>query len=248
MKRAVRILILTLLYAFYKVAGLFYQEKGTAVLMYHSIGEDKGPLVVTPGNFEKQLEYLKNKYSKKFLVTFDDGYLDFSTTAWPILQKYNIPAVLFVHTNRSSENLGNNLPLLSWPQIKELKNSGVEIGSHSHRHLDMKKLNQEELEREIKTSEEVFRQELNFVSKVFAYPGGKFNSKIAEFLKENGYEKAFTIDEGLWKEGDDPLKIKRIGIGGSTSMFEFKIILSPAFEWYQKLRKIKKKILRTPLA
>ncbi len=240
MKKVIRILMLTVLYVFYKVAGLFYKEKGLAVLMYHSVGNKKGPLVVTPENFVKQLKYLKSKsYHGKFLITFDDGYRDFMTTVWPILKKYDIPAMLFVHTNRSSENLGNDFSLLDWPQIQELKNSGVAIGNHSHQHLDMKQLSQEELEQEIKISEEIFRQELGQVPKTFAYPGGKYNRQVAEFLRQRGYQKAFTIDEGLAMPGDDPLKIKRIGISGNMGMFEFKIMLTRAFNWYQVVRKIR---------
>lgn len=238
MKRIFRILIVTILYVFYKVAALFYREKGTVVLMYHSIGNNEGPLVVTPENFERQLKYLKKNYSEKFLVTFDDGYKDFQTVAWPILKKHGLSAILFVHTNRSSHNLGNDWPLLDWQQIKELKSDGVEVGNHSHQHLDMKQLNGEELKREIILSEEIFRQELGEVPKVFAYPGGKYNSRVIEFLKQRGYEKAYTIDEGIFRRGDDPLRIKRIGVSGQTSMLEFKIMLTPAFEWYQTLRKL----------
>lgn len=216
---------------------MFYREKGTTVLMYHSIGHKKGPLVVTPKNFEKQLKYLKISDSK-FLITFDDGYQDFQTLAWPMLKKHGLSAILFIHTNRSSHNLGNDIPLLNWPQIKKLKDSGVEMGNHSHQHLDIKQFDSEELEREIKLSEEIFRQELGFIPKTFAYPGGKYNAKIAEFLGQRGYQRAFTIDEGVFRPGDNPLKIKRIGVSGKTSLFEFKIMLTPAFAWYQNLRKV----------
>lgn len=238
MKRLIKISILVLLYAFYKVAGLFYREKGTAVLMYHSIGSKKGPLTVFPENLEKQLKYLKDK-QKRFLITFDDGYRDLKTIVWPILKKFNIPAVVFVHTGRSSENLGNNFPMLNWDEIRELEKNGLIIGNHSHQHLDMKKLSEEELRREVILSEEIFRQELGWIPKIFAYPGGKYNQQIIEFLRQRGYQRAFTIDEGLWRPEDNSFRIKRIGISRNTNMFEFKIMLTPAFHWYQAFRKIK---------
>ena len=238
MKRIVKILILTVLYAFYKAVSLVYREKGKVVLMYHSVMEKRGSLVVPMKDFEKQLQCLKNNYQKKFLITFDDGYRDFKENAWPLLKKYQIPAVLFVHTSRSSHNLGNNWALLDWQEILELKKQGLEIGNHSHQHLDMKKLSLEELKKEMILSEEIFRQELGQVPKIFAYPGGKYNSQIMEFLNQRGYQKAFTIDEGMFRPKDDPFKVKRIGVGENTSMFEFKIRLTPAFEWYQNLRKL----------
>lgn len=237
MKRLLKIIVLTILYAFYKLTRLFYKEKGTAVLMYHSVGNNKGSLVVTPEDFERQLKYLESK-QRKFLITFDDGYQDLKTTVWPILKKLGLSATVFVHTSRFSHNLGNDFPLLSWDEIKELSEDGLMVGNHSHQHLDMKKLNQEELKREVILSEEIFRQELGQIPKIFAYPGGKYNSQIMEFLKQRGYQKGFTIDEGIWRHGGDEFKIKRIGVSGHTGIFEFKIMTTLAFNWYQSLRKL----------
>ena len=123
-------------------------------------------------------------------------------------------------------------------KIRKLGENGVEIGNHSHSHPDMKKLSSEGLEVELKISEEIFNKELGYATKIFAYPGGKYNNKAIEALKNNGYELAFTIDEGTVVKGEDPLKLKRIGIGGNISMFEFRITLTRAFNWYQFFRKL----------
>lgn len=93
-----------------------------AVLTYHRIGEPpKGkpasPLAVTPSLFEEHLDNLTRRYvpismdelldvrhgrarlpRHALLITFDDAYVDFETTAWPILRDRAVPAVLFVPT------------------------------------------------------------------------------------------------------------------------------------------------------
>lgn len=96
------------------------------VLTYHRVDEpashpwlDPGLISATPDTFEKQMKYLAANYepvsaldviravedegrsplpARAILVTFDDAYSDFSEHAWPILQNYGIPVILFVPT------------------------------------------------------------------------------------------------------------------------------------------------------
>lgn len=259
MKRRIKIIILAVLYSIYRVIKLVLSKNELVILMYHSIGDNSGPLSVSPQDFEKQILYLISQnykfltlkglstivskisplIKKNILVTFDDGYRSFSLNAIPIIRKYNIPTAVFIHTNRSSENLGNNFQLMDWNEIKDLSEEGIGIGNHSHSHFNMKTLNQEQLALEMRKSEDIFIKELGYVPKEFAYPGGKYNDRIADFLNNNGYALAFTINEGVMFGKEPRFKLKRIGIGSDTTMFEFKMIITRAFNWYQLLRKTK---------
>ena len=67
------------------------------VLTYHKI--------VSSSAFEKQVQYLNNKdyfgsrNKKRLLITADDGDPSFYHNAFPVLKKYDLPAILFVVTD-----------------------------------------------------------------------------------------------------------------------------------------------------
>lgn len=101
------------------------KNEGCAVLLYHRIFKptiDAQLLSVTPENFEQHLIFLKENYEiisyptlvqrlrektikkRSICLTFDDGYLDNYSEAFPLLKKYNVPATIFVCT----ANVGSN--------------------------------------------------------------------------------------------------------------------------------------------
>ena len=72
------------------------------------------------------------------VLTFDDGFADFFDNALPILKQYNFVATLYVATafvGRTSSWLKHegedNRPMLSWKQLKEINQNGIECGAHS---------------------------------------------------------------------------------------------------------------------
>lgn len=100
-----------------------YRPGTLRVLVYHRVADrsaargDPQVLSATPAAFAEQMGYLARHYApisahqavaalrgeavlppRAVLVTFDDGYRDFRTHAWPVLKRHGIPALLFVAT------------------------------------------------------------------------------------------------------------------------------------------------------
>lgn len=258
MKNRLKQLIFWVLRLTYFLGRLFGAPQEVVVLMYHSVGHGNWEFTVSPENFEKQIRYLKKKgymfwdsqelgeflggqrksTRRAVVITFDDGYRDFLTGALPVLKKYNVPALLFIHTNRSSDELRNTLPLLTWDDIVQASKEGVEIGSHSSAHPNVKLLSAEELNIDTETAEKEIQNNIGVMPKTYAYPGGKFNDSVIEVLRGREYRMAFTIDNGLIKLGDNPFRLHRVGVGRDTSQIEFKTRTSAANTWYNWIKSI----------
>lgn len=215
-------------------------------LVYHRFGDNRYPSTNTPlANFEEQLKYLTQNGFKTFTVTdlyrnrdvdrknifitVDDGLKSFYTHGWPLLQKYNCKATLFVNT----ESVGWG-DYLTWAQLRELAKGGVEIGSHSHKHTYF--LNEAEDKRvqiftgDLDISEQLFRDSLGFVPKVYAYPYGEFDEQMAEVLKRRGYTLAFAQNSGVWGSATHPFAIPRFPVAGNfvhLESFKQKVNMKP---------------------
>lgn len=221
------------------------------VLMYHSIdkhyNEKHDKWRVCPKDFEKQMRWFsKNGWTsftiselcgsanssknglpeKSFAITFDDGYKDNFKNAFEILKKYNFKATIYLVPNQNknhweSENTKNLAPLLSENDIKIMQKSGlIEFGSHNLSHVNLEKLDQISLEFELKESKKQIENITKTPCTAFAYPYGKFNENIKKAVLNAGYKNAVIVKRGLFEKGDD-FAIKRLGILGTESFFDF---------------------------
>lgn len=207
------------------------------ILYYHSVMLELGNEVrMPPDQFEAQMAYLSNNgyqsitmnqlyqafYQggslppKPFVVTFDDGYVDNYTTAFPILKKYGFTATVFMV---SSYVDGEGF--MSWPQLKELVASGWEIEGHTKTHPYLSKIERVSLLDELKSSKELLEQGLGQKVNFLAYSYGDFNSVVSKAVKEAGYLMAFTTQRGWASHKEDQWQVKRVYCYANMGQNEF---------------------------
>lgn len=221
-----------------------HQKIDLPILMYHHIRDYHNPkdkmgtqLSVSPQNFEEQMAYLAlEKYNtislqhlvnflekgevlpeKPIILTFDDGYKDVFQNAYPILQKYHLKATFFVIVNKV--DTGN---YLSWDDVKNMIQNGMEIGSHTLNHPNLTKVSSEKAKDEIFQSKAILEEKLGQKINFFCYPSGEFNNQTIEFVKQAGYKAAVSIISGYEQLADQLYKLKRIRVSGGENIDLFK--------------------------
>ncbi|HEY4501212.1 MAG TPA: polysaccharide deacetylase family protein [Candidatus Paceibacterota bacterium] len=231
------------------------REPEVIVLMYHAIDTSVWKLSVTPEMFERQMQYLAKKnwtvplaevvaYAKgekklpahAVAVTFDDGYRDVLTAALPILERYSIPATVFVPSDVSVRTSPDDMPRLTEEELRILARSPfITIGSHAETHRKFTELVPKEMKNESVNSAEKLTDILGKRPVFFAYPFGA-RSKVAETaVKDAGYEAAFGITEGLIQKGDNLFSLKRVQVDGTMSFLLFRLRLTAAVDWNRRI-------------
>ena len=179
------------------------------VLNYHKVVDEHMSLSVPLADFEQHMKWLKEYgYTsitpeelydfivnggelpeRPVLITFDDGYKDNYTNAYPIMKKYGFKGTIFVVTGF----LGVYDNYMTWEQAKELSDNGFSIESHTYSHKSMTEASDEEISKELTKSRDTIRNKLGIEADFMAYPTGTYNLHIAELVQKAGYKGAFTI-------------------------------------------------------
>jgi peptidoglycan/xylan/chitin deacetylase (PgdA/CDA1 family) len=125
------------------------------------------------------------------VLTFDDGFEDFFKSAFPELRTRSWTATVFLPTDvvGGVENWEGALKtsprkLMSWSQISELKEQGIEFGGHSLTHADLTKLSSEQLQRQVRMSQEAIHQRLGVRATSFAPPYGRSDAQVRNEIRK----------------------------------------------------------------
>ena len=181
------------------------------VLNYHKVDNLDISLAVLPADFAAQMKYLaENNFhtidietfyaglsgetqlpENPVLITFDDGYKDNYTNALPILKQYGLKATVFV----ISDFVGRK-DYMTWDELREMRESGVSIQSHTATHASLTDLTDEQLKKELTESKQKIESEIKDEVNFIAYPTGAYNLHIAGLVKSAGYKAAFTVKYG----------------------------------------------------
>jgi peptidoglycan/xylan/chitin deacetylase (PgdA/CDA1 family) len=158
--------------------------------------------------------------TKKFVMTFDDGYENFYTHAAPVLQAENCPATVMILANKIGtindwDPYKSEPPrLMSMDQIKELgQNPLFTFGSHGLNHLNVAELTPDEMRPEILDSYNILSTALQkaFIP-VFAYPWGKSSDITHQLILASPYAAALSIRKGAWNTDTPSFTLPRYSV------------------------------------
>ncbi len=102
--------------------------------------------------------------------------------------------------------------MLSWEELKYLKETGVEIGSHSITHSTLGSIiDEKELKTELETSSKILNEKIGSISPVFSYPCGSYNDRVKDLTRNSGYRAALAVNGRLYNPSDsDIFEVPRI--------------------------------------
>lgn len=250
----------------------YYSDK-VVILNYHNLDDNETDATISPVHFREQIEMLTEKgYNfislqqlgdflagkqeiapNAVVITFDDGYQSVYKYAYPLLAEKGIPASIFVIV----KNVGatsNQIPKLTWDQMKEMQSQGMTFYSHSynsHRlvqkqdgstgseltspmYLRDKKRNEDSFEYEARIkndlllSKTLLESEMNAEVDYLALPYGFKNDTVKQLAQEVGYHYLLTVDPGFVDINSDRMALKRIAAGkaGLSGEALHKLIIS----------------------
>lgn len=198
------------------------------VLFYHKISKPWPDARVRggftpPPRFFKQMSYLKKngfvfytaseliKYfqqngkfpPKGIALTFDDGWKDNYTDAFPVLKQLGIKATIFIIPSSigkvyAGATAAGEQPHehLSQDEIMEMSQWGIEFGSHTMNHRLLNEISEPEVKLEIEAAKQVIENLLQKPCLTFAYPAGFFSDTARRVVEQAGHIAGFTTHYG----------------------------------------------------
>lgn len=202
-----------------------------SVLVYHTISSPSEPLEgdidISPENFARQLAWLSRRQSIVPLIetlnpnqgrnavalTFDDGFRDNLTVALPMLEKYSMPATVFV-----TAGFVNQDGYLSHAELRELaQHPQITIGAHGlwHRHFNL--LSDDDARHELTESRRMLEDMTGKKVDLMAWPYGECDARLEFLAGESGYRASWSV----WKGNDGIHSRWRVPLGRRDNMFRF---------------------------
>ncbi|HEY1481368.1 MAG TPA: polysaccharide deacetylase family protein [Candidatus Acidoferrum sp.] len=235
------------------------------ILMYHSISSNLfglshpySQINTTPEMFSTQMRWLRNagyqsigladmvdglsnaeNMGKRVVITFDDGYRDIFTDGLPILKQCGFTATIFLATDRIHE-----LPMrfegvdyLTWQDVRELHKEGMNFGSHTVTHPDLRSMEPEQLDYELGYSKEVIEQKLGIAINSFSYPfpfpeeDRDFTRFLGDTLENHGFENGVCNIIGRATRDSNPYFLPRLGVNSWDTADLLKAKLLGGYDW-----------------
>jgi peptidoglycan/xylan/chitin deacetylase (PgdA/CDA1 family) len=209
------------------------------ILMYHHVGnpDTYQTYSVDMAMFEWQMDYLeKQGYhsvnldeiasalisgtvlpDKPIAITFDDGWALQITNTLPSLLRHHMRATYYIIVNVTGRRAG----VLTWDQVRQLRDAGMWIGSHTLSHGYLPGMSDTKLREELVDSRQILQQQLAEPITSLAYPGGAFDARVERMSRDAGYLDAVSVIKGYSQRSDALYRLQRVGVYGVDTQERF---------------------------
>jgi peptidoglycan/xylan/chitin deacetylase (PgdA/CDA1 family) len=182
--------------------------------------------------------YLRGERSGKVVgITFDDGYRNNLTHALPALVKRGFSSTCYAvsgllgKTNIWDENIGiPQTPLMDEAEIRQWVAGGQEIGSHTHRHVNLLETGESGCREEMMLGKSGLEAAIGRPVEHFCYPYGHYEARHVELVRELGFATATTTQRSRCHAGMDLLQLPRVPVLRSTTLPVFWLKIATAYE------------------
>jgi peptidoglycan/xylan/chitin deacetylase (PgdA/CDA1 family) len=213
--------------------------------MYHHIddppyGADaiRRGLSVSPSSFEQQLSYLKqggyetitlNDLTlhltvgkplppKPIILTFDDGYTDAYTHAFPLLKRFGYTGTFFLI---SAPIDAGDPEFLSWAEVEEMHAAGMRFEPHSYDHPDMRNRRFDFVVFQVLAPKEAIEARTGEKCRFFAYPFGYYDGFVIDVLRSADYWGGVLTAQGATHDASDLFTLHRVRVHGHDDLDAF---------------------------
>lgn len=214
------------------------------ILLYHRVVDfpETVRYAVAPAEFERQLralsawgytpipltrllEALEGRATlpeRPVVITFDDGYLDVYSNAFPRMERMGFPGVAFV--------VGGQIGVpgfLDGAQLRALRAAGWEIGNHSMTHADLTLRGADWLTELVLSRRTLLSSGAGYVE-VFSYPYGRATPALKEAVEAAGYRAAVGVGGLFTHREAGRFFLSRVEVHGEMDLLDFARILPHA--------------------
>lgn len=262
---------------------MYKQNHAIPILEYHNISEfsECEDWSVSKEDFNQQMDYL-NQHCRvvpleelledmrqgravprnTVALTFDDGYRSNYEIAFPVLQKYNFPATIFIVVKSIEKGFIGDYPALQWTDMKVMQNSGlIKIESHTydlheeipesetgkttpsavaHLLVDGKPESEAQhelrIETDLKKSRQIIEEQLGRETKILSWPFGAYGPRELAIAKKVGFT-ATSARVAYSHPSTKPEDFARVAVLSGTTMEEFSRMVQPRqVDYFQAIK------------
>jgi peptidoglycan/xylan/chitin deacetylase (PgdA/CDA1 family) len=228
------------------------------ILTFHAIDERSSVISISPTVFQNAMarlhdggyqtlglmeaaDYLRRGAPfphRSFVITFDDGYQSVYEEALPVLEGYGMSATVFLTVGKKGgAKSGGRLPsltgrsMLSWNEIQEMQQSGINFGAHTLTHPDLTRVPFDQVKAEVCDGKAVIEDALSAPVRSFAYPYGRYNDQVRKMVREH-FGCACSDKLGLVRQGSDLYTLERVDAFYLRTDRLFNMMMTRLFPWY----------------